>query len=134
MDCEIEKEIVNAFFEKRCRDRILFELKFEKKRQNFFDKIAHNCERYINCNLIKQKSQKPIDIEVIELTLCNKNSNCYVIAYKSDLDGVSTDFKTAMKELWANGSPYLIYSVDCNSLYLETEYDFSIHTSYILAK
>lgn len=39
MDCEIEKEIVNAFFEKRCRDRILFELKFEKKRQNFLIKL-----------------------------------------------------------------------------------------------
>ena len=129
----IENKIVNNFFNKSSRDRILYELRSVEKREHFFDKISHRCEDYIDDQFIVQKSNKLIGIDIIKQKLCSQNRMCYVIAYKSDLDGKFVDFKTAMDELWGNG-PYLVCSVDGNSLYLETEYNFNVHQSYILSK
>lgn len=133
MDINIEEKIVNSFFNKRSRDRILYELKSSEKRERFFSKISHRCEDYIDGRFIVQKSDKLISIDIIKQKLCRKNRMCYVIAYKSNLDGMFVDFETAMDELWGNG-PYLVYSINSNSLYLETEYNFSVHQSYILSK
>lgn len=131
MDQKIEEMIINNFFQKNTGSRLLYELKSAKKREHFFDKIAHRCEDFIDCGLIIQKSYKLIDIDTIKQILDSKN--CYVIAYRSKFDGTFADLETVLNELWGNG-PYLLYSADSDSLYLETEYDFEVHPSYILSK
>lgn len=132
MDRSVEEKIINVFFNKKSRERILYELKSAEKRNRFFDRISHRCEDYINCRLIVYKSDKLVDADYLKEILCGKNRTCYVMAYKSRFDGKFVDFDEAMNELWGNG-PFLVYSINNDSLYLEAEYDFDIHPSYILS-
>lgn len=41
-------------------------------------------------------------------------------------------FDTAMHTLYSCGLPYAVFDVKKRTAYLETEYDFSVHTSYLL--
>lgn len=125
MNTEAEKEIAR-FFQKRYRERLLYELS-SKKRKDFFGKIAHTAEKYIDTRLIVEKSDRPIFREILADKL---GGACYIIADRSDLDGETASVDTAISELWSCGVPYLLYGN--GYLYLETEYDFSVHTAYLL--
>ena len=124
MNEDIEKEVAQ-FFQKRVRDRIIFLLS-SKKRGDFFGKIAHTVENYIDCALIVQKDKQLIEQNTISKYL---GSRVYVIAECSSLDGEFAEIGEAL-ELWGHGVPYLLYGN--GYLYVETEYDFSTHTAYIL--
>lgn len=100
-----------------------------KKRGEFFIKIAHTAEKYIDTRLVIEKSDRPLPEELLEKFFPGE---CFVIAYNSAYDGNTAVFKDAISELWGCGEPYLIYSGEY--LYLETEYDFSIHASYLLKR
>ncbi len=125
MNTEIEKEIAR-FFQKRYRERLLYELT-SKKRGDFFGKIAHTAENYIDTRLIVDKDERLIPRDLIAEKLVGE---CYVIAEHSVLDGETVPVDTALSELWGCGVPYLLYGN--GYLYLETEYDFSVHTAYLL--
>lgn len=124
MNKEIEKDIAQ-FFQKRVRERISF-LFSSKKRGDFFVKIAHTAENFIDCALIVQKDERPIGQDTIRKYL---GSRVYVIAQCSPLDGEFAEIGEAL-ELWDCGVPYLLYGN--GYLYVETEYDHSTHTAYIL--
>lgn len=125
MNIEIETEIAR-FFQKRYRERFLFELS-SKRRGDFFEKIAHNAESYIDTRLIIEKDDRLIEREFIAKKL---GGDCYVIAQLSSLDGQTVLVDKALDELWSCGVPYLLYGN--GYLYVETEYDFSVHTAYLL--
>ncbi|MCM1166224.1 MAG: hypothetical protein NC299_06920 [Lachnospiraceae bacterium] len=127
MDGKIETEIAQ-FFQKRVRERVAYELS-SKKRADFFDKIAHSAEDYIDARYIAEKSESPLPREYLAEKL---GKTCYVAARSSVLDGTMTDTRTALSELWSCGVPYLLYGN--GFLYLETEYDFSAHRSYLLRR
>lgn len=125
MNAEIEKEIAQ-FFQKRVRERIVYLLS-SKKRGELFDKLAHSAENYIDCSLIVEKSGFPIEPKIIRKYL---GERVYIMERHSALDGEFADIGTALDELWSCGVPYLLYGN--GYLYIETEYDFSVHTAYIL--
>ncbi len=125
MDIDTEKEIAR-FFQKRYRERLIYELT-SGRRKDFFGKIAHTAEKYIDIRLIVEKSDRPISREIIAERL---GGSCYVVADCSPLDGEAVSVDSALSELWSCGVPYLLYGN--GYLYLETEYDFSVHTAYIL--
>ena len=116
------------FFQKSFRERLLYELS-SKKRGDFFTKIAHTAEKYIDLRLVVEKSDRPLPKELLAKHF---HGDCFVIAYNSPMDGRTADFKEAVNELWSYGMPYLIYAGEY--LYLETEYDFSTHASYLLKR
>ena len=66
------------------------------------------------------------------LAFLRDEKEIFVIAYRSDLDGRSTDADTAVSVLVGNGSPFIVVAPGRRRAYLETEYDFSVHTSYLL--
>ncbi len=125
MNTEIEKEIAR-FFQKRYRERLLYELT-SKRRKDFFGKIAHTAEKYIDTRLIVEKSDRPLSPDLLKGKL---GGACYIIADASPLDGETLPVDTALSELWSCGVPYLLYKN--GYLYIETEYDFSVHTAYLL--
>lgn len=122
-----ETEIVQ-FFRKRVRERILYLLS-SKKRGEIFQKLAHTAEDYIDCKLIVEKSPRPLEPEELAKRLGN---TVYVIAEHSELDGRFADTGAVLDELWSCGVPYMLYGNGL--LYVETEYDFSVHTSYLLSR
>lgn len=127
MDRNTENEIA-LFFQKRVRERISY-LMTSKKRGDIFQKLAHTAEEYLDSTLIVEKSNFPIEREIIEKRLGNR---VYVMKQHSVFDGDYSDIGTALDELWSCGVPYLLYGNGC--LYVETEYDFSEHAAYILKR
>lgn len=120
-----ETEIVK-FFQKHVRERVTYELS-SKKRVEVFNKLAHTAEDYIDCRLIIEKSPRPIEPTELKKRL---GKTVYVMAYNSDLDGKFVNLDAVLSEFWSCGVPYLLYGN--GFLYIETEYDFSVHTSYLL--
>lgn len=124
---ETETEIAQ-FFQKRVRERILYLLS-SKKRVEIFGKLAHTAEDYLDCSLIVEKSGFPIEREIIEKYL---GKTVYVMEAHSALDGEFAETGKALNELWRCAGPYILYGNDY--LYVETEYDFSVHAAYILKR
>lgn len=124
---ETEAEIAQ-FFQKRVRERIIYELS-SKKRAEVFNKLAHTAEDYIDCRLIVEKRPRPFEPTELKKRL---GKTVYVMAYNSDLDGDFAELNAVLNELWSCGTPYMLYGN--GFLYLETEYDFSVHTTYLLKR
>lgn len=122
-----ENEIAR-FFQKHIRERIIY-LMSSKKRGEMFGKLAHTAENYIDTALIIEKSTRLFERETLEKRL---DKRVYVIAEHSELDGNSADIGAALGELWSCGVPYMLYGN--GFLYVETEYDFSVHNSYLLKR
>ncbi len=131
MSGEIEAGFVRSVFRKEFRDRLCHELLSPKKRDSFFDKIAHNCEDYIRSDVVIKRSDMPLSEKEI-LAFLNTKDGVSVIAYRSELDGRCIDLDAALSELSSNGSPFVIIAPAERKAYLETEYDFSVHTSYLI--
>lgn len=131
MNPDIEKEIA-GFFQKRVRERIIF-LLASKKRGDVFGKLAHNAEDYLDSSLMIEKSERPLDKGDIEKKL---GKTVYVLechgSFGSPSDGEFTGIRAALDELWSCGVPYMLYGN--GHLYVETEYDFSTHKSYLLKR
>ena len=127
MNAETEKDI-SKFFRKRVRERVLYLLN-SKKRGELLDKLAHTAEDYIDTALTVKKSGSPLNPEFIREKL---GKTVYVIAANSPLDGKHAETDAALDELWSNGSPYML----CGNgyLYVEAEYDFSTHASWLLKR
>ncbi|MDE7400009.1 MAG: hypothetical protein K2N06_10845 [Oscillospiraceae bacterium] len=124
---ETEAEIAQ-FFQKRVRERIIYELS-SKKRAEVFNKLAHTAEDYIDCRLIVEKNPRPFEPTELKKRL---GKTVYVMAYNSDSDGGFAELDAALNELWSCGVPYMLYGNGL--LYLETEYDFSVHMAYLLMR
>lgn len=122
-----ETEIAQ-FFQKRVRERIIYLLS-SKKRGDIFRKLAHTAEEYIDCKLIVEKSPRPLEPEKLVKRL---GKTVYVIAEHSEFDGRFADTGAVLDELWSCGVPYILYGNGL--LYVETEYDFSVHNSYLLKR
>ena len=127
MNKEIESQIAQ-FFQKRVKERIIYEIS-SKKRMEFFNKLAHTAEDYIDCRLIVEKRPRPFEPTELEKHL---GKTVYVMAYNSDSDGDFAELNAVLNELWSCGTPYMLYGN--GFLYLETEYDFSVHTAYLLKR
>lgn len=123
---DAETEIAQ-FFQRRVRERITFLLS-SKKRRELFDKLAHIAEDCIDGRQIVEKNRFPFDPRDIAERL---GKRVYVVC-PFELDGRYADIKTALDELWSCGSPYLLYGNGL--LYVETEYDFSVHAAYMLKR
>lgn len=122
-----EAEIAR-FFQKRIRERIIY-LMSSKKRGEIFKKLAHTAEDYLDCSLIVKKSDFPMEREIIEKYL---GKTVYAMAEHSALNGKDVNTDEALDELWSCGVPYMLYGN--GFLYVETEYNFSVHAAYILKR
>lgn len=126
-----EESFVRSAFSKEFRDRLCYELASPKKRDRFFDKIAHNCDEYILGSAVYKRSDRPMSESDI-VSFFGDGKEVSVIARGSELDGRKADIHTALKALSENGLPFILADAAERRAYLETEYDFSVHTSYML--
>lgn len=122
-----EAEIAQ-FFQKRVRERIIYLLS-SKKRGEIFKKLAHTAEDYIDGKLIAVKSAHPLEREMLAKRL---GKRVYIIAEHSKIDGSFADIRAALDGLWSCGEPYMLFGN--GFLYVETEYNFSAHNSYLLKR
>ncbi len=84
MNNKIEKIFVNNFIKRPYKERLLFELKSEKKRLHAIMRFCHNAEEFLKQNTVYSK-QKTISKENIDCFFDEKE--LYVISFKY-LNGV----------------------------------------------
>ena len=131
MDKEFESKICSAFFDKRSRDRLFYELSSAKKRKDFLSRMCHDSALYIgNCVHERFDSVPPVD----DIAAFLNDDICYFITSYEDTDGRFCDTADTIRKIWSDGWAYMAVNRDCSRAYLETEYDISSHTAYFLKK
>lgn len=128
MNKSFELKICNTFFCRRSKERLYYELT-SKKRSEFFHKMSHTAEWYLVDCVLKQYKM-PLDIDSI-LSFLN-DDQCYFITSYKNFDGDYFNTSDVLDHIWSNGMPYMVINRECKRAYLETEYDFSEHTSFLL--
>lgn len=129
MNKSFEKSICNKFFDKCKSERIYYELTNSKKRMHAIERFSHNSDKLLQPSKIYLSSDKLIDKEkVISFLCCDE---CYCICRYNAFDGKMVQIDTALKSLYSNG-PYFIFNIQSFKVFLETEYNFSEHYSYLL--
>ena len=129
MDSLFEERICRTFFDKRCSDRLCYELSSRKKRRGFLDRMCHNSKDHL-ADCVYKSVERPFD--KADITDFLGKGECYCISLQPEADGIYADASGLLDRLWSNGMPYLIVNAACTAAYLETEYDFSEHRSYLL--
>lgn len=129
MDKNFEKEICERYFCKDNRERIFYELTSKKKRSIAIDRFSHQSSIYLNPKSILHSSNMLFSIDRVKDFLeCKK---CYCICSNSDFDGRIVDINDVLNSIYSVG-PYFIFNTNMNKGFLETEYNFSEHYSYLL--
>ena len=131
MDKEFEEKLCRAFFDKRVRDRLAYELGSSKKRGDFLRKISHTAEDYLSQIAVISRFEAPPKRETISDFL--KSTNCYVISH-SENDGSFMPIPAALDKLYINGMAYMLITENGERAYLETENEFTRHRAYFLKK
>ncbi len=131
MNADFEGKICKMFFNKKCCERLTYELLSKKKRGEFFRKMSHSSKLYVgNCIFLEQYMPCGID-KIIEFL---EDDVCYFITTFEKYDGEYCELQTVLSDIWSNGMPYMIVNRKCDRAYLETEYNFSEHISYFLKR
>jgi hypothetical protein len=136
MDKEIEKIIVDTFFSKQYRDRILFELFSDKKRKDAIGRLSHS---YADVLIEKYMSEipKPNSSHLEIVTLLEKlgaGKECYVISFSDEIDGKNLSLQVALEKVVGFGMPSLVYCKPNSLAYFESEQCYGAPPRYILRK
>ena len=130
MNFETEREICGRYFAGAKSDRLFFELTSKKKRIKAISRFSHDSLLYLNPEKIF-KSNKMLfsKREILEFLAAD---NVYCICFNQAFDGKLADINRALEEMYSIG-PYFLFNIDDKKGFLETEYNFSEHYSYMLA-
>lgn len=136
MDNQLEKIIVNSFFNKRFQDRVLFELSSIKKRKDAIGRLSHNYIDVLNDKyMIAIPKPNSDSYEIAELLKkYGAGDTCYVISFYEDIDGKHLPLPYALEKAVGSGMPTLISFIPNKLAYLECEQEYGSPPRYILKK
>ena len=87
---------IKTFVSKDKRERSELELKNEKKRSKFADRLNHTWDTVLDMKFVTQIPSGVNDYEFIKKELKIKdNESCYVISNHDDIDGETDEFNKA---------------------------------------
>ncbi|MCR3759755.1 hypothetical protein KYB31_12290 [Clostridium felsineum] len=128
-----EIEIVKTFFNKHCRERIIYELNSKKKRMNAISRLCHDFKEVLKIDYMKEINCVDYK-EVLEQIKKYSGANaCYVISYNKEVDGLYMELDDALKSIVGLGMPSLVVCNMQNKLaYFEAEQVNGAPPRYIL--
>jgi hypothetical protein len=113
---------IRNFVPKDKRERIEFELKNDKKRVKFTDKLNHKWNTVLDMKFVTKIPSGVIDYDFAKRKLKIKdNEMCYVISNHADIDGQSEEFEKAFDKVYGRGFGSLVINSTGDKFYLETE-------------
>lgn len=121
MNYDYELFFIENFIIKSKRNRLFYELRNSKKRQNCLGRFCHHAEDLLDM-------QKICDTQDFEKIL--GNPECYILAYNSELDKSQCNLKQALKLVLGNGMSAII--IGKNFAIIETEQCYSMPIRYFL--
>jgi len=141
MDREYEEIVVRSFFQKRIRDRVLWELGNEKKRDDALWRLTHRYnEHLIQKYMIEVSNHKhctkhPDDKEIFSLLKSHgAKDDCYAISFNKKIDGQFLTLKEALKEAVDYSWPSIISCIPGKLAYFEGESGFGFPPRFILKR
>ena len=113
---------IKNFVPKDLRERSQLELRDNKKRIKFADRLNHKWDTILDMRYISKIPSGVIDHVFITKNLTIKDGELwYVISNYDDIDGQITEFNIAFDKVYGRGFGSLIVSQSGDKLYLETE-------------
>ena len=113
---------IKNFVPKDKRERIEFELKNDKKRGRFTDKLNHKWDTLLDMRFVTKipAGENDYEFAMKELKI-NDNDLCYVISNHDDIDGETAKFTEAFNKVYGRGFGSLVITMFGDKFYLETE-------------
>ncbi|MDQ0201977.1 hypothetical protein [Neobacillus ginsengisoli] len=123
MNKEIEEIIVKSFFNKRIRQRVLFELSTQNKRRHALHRLCHNYfETLRNEYMIEIPKPNSDPQEIVKIMKkYGAEDSCYSISLNEDIDGKELPLLTAIEEAVGYGMPSIVSCIPGKLVYFETE-------------
>jgi len=136
MDKQLEEIIVKSFFNKRLRDRVLFELTSVKKRKHAIGRLCHSYMDVLDDKYMMEIPKPNSNFNEIVGLLKKYGSGdaCYVISYYEDIEGKYLPLSYALEKAVGLGMPSIISCIPNKLAYLECEQVYGSPPRYILKK
>lgn len=113
---------IKTFVPKDKRERSGLELKNEKKRSKFTDRLNHKWDTVLDMRFVTKIPSGVNDFEFTKKELKIKdNELCYVISNHDDIDGQTGEFSKAFDKVYGRGFGSLVITASGDKFYLETE-------------
>jgi hypothetical protein len=113
---------IRIFVLKDKRERSELELKNEKKRSKFTDRLNHKWDTVLDMRFLTKIPSGVDDYGFAKKELKIKHDElCYVISNHDHLDGKTDEFSKAFDKVYGRGFGSLIITVLADKFYLETE-------------
>ena len=113
---------IRTFVPKDRRERSELELKNEKKRSKFTDRLNHKWNTVLDMRFVTKIPSGVNDYEFTKKELkIRDNELCYVISNYEDIDGKMDEFCKAFGKVYGRGFGSLVIAVSGDRFYLETE-------------
>jgi len=117
LDCFIKN-----FIRKDKRERSEFELKNNKKRAKFTNRLNHEWDTILDMRYVFRIPSVVDDYEFLKKELkISDNESCYVISNYDDIDGETIEFEKAFGQVYGRGLGSIIATGSGEKIYLETE-------------
>ena len=113
---------IKNFILKDKRDRSELELKSDKKRIKFTDRLNHKWDTILDMSFVTKIPVGVNDSEFTKKELKIKdNELCYLISNHDEIDGKTEEFDKAFDKVYGRGFGSLIITALGDRFYLETE-------------
>jgi hypothetical protein len=136
VDKEQEETIVKAFFNKRIKERVMFELFSQKRRADALHRLNHTYEETLRKEFmieIPKPNSNPEDIFKL-LQKHGAGNLCYVISFNNEIDGKKLPLLTALEHAVGYGFPSIVSCIPNKLAYFEAEQVYGPPPRYILKK
>ncbi|MBI3220752.1 MAG: hypothetical protein HYZ44_14655 [Bacteroidetes bacterium] len=104
------------------RERSEVQLKNEKNRSKFTDRLNHKWDTILDMRFV---TRIPVGVNDYEYTKKElkiaANELCYVISNHHDIDGAIDEFSKAFDKVYGRGFGSLVITISGDKFYLETE-------------
>lgn len=113
---------IKTFVPKDKRERSELELRNEKRRSKFTDRLNHKWDTVLDMRFVTKIPSGVNDYEFTKKELKIKDNDlCYVISNYDDIDGVTEEFSNAFDKVYGRGFGSLVITASGDKFYLETE-------------
>ena len=114
------KTFLDNFIKKNKRERSYFELKNQKKRKKFVDRLNHNWNDIFEMKHLKEIVQSN-DVENIKKQLKFREGDiCYVISNYVEYDNKYFSFNEILEKIYWGGLGTILLNITGNILFLVT--------------
>jgi hypothetical protein len=136
MDKGKEAVIVNRFFSKRLKDRVVYELTSGKKRVEALNRLCHDYKNTLIPEYMFEIHSPNSDYHEIASLLKKQGApnECYVISWNEEVDGKHLPLNEALKKVVGFGMSSIVSCIEGKLAYFEAEQESGSPPRFIIKR